>query len=251
MTHIRARLKALAIHFSISLAIAALAALIVFLVWYPYPYRELSGGRELFLILVTVDVILGPLLTFVVYRPDKSRRALLFDFTVIGTTQIAALVYGLHTVFVARPVHLVFEVDRFRVVHALEVPADLIPKTPAGIQALPVTGPTLLSVRPVTGQERADVVMAELAGMPIGARPDFWQPYSEGLGAVREQAKPLADLRARFPDQRDLIDRHVSASGRQADRLGYLPLVGRKDFWTALVDTGDGTVVAAIPLDSY
>jgi hypothetical protein len=43
----------------------------------------------------------------------------------------------------------------------------------------------------------------------------------------------------------------VSASGRPADRLGYLPLVGRKDFWTALVDTGDGAVVAAIPLDSY
>jgi hypothetical protein len=251
MTHIRARLKALAIHFSISLAIAVLAALVVFLVWYPYPYRELSGGRELFLILVTVDVILGPLLTFVVYHPDKSRRALLFDFTVIAATQIAALVYGLHTVFVARPVHLVFEVDRFRVVHALEVPAELIARTPAGIDALPVTGPTLLSVRPITGQERADIVMAELAGLPIGARPDLWQPYEKGKESVLAEGKPIGELLARFPEQRELIERHVSASGRPAENLRYLPLVGRKDFWTALVDSGDGAVVAAIPLDSY
>ncbi|NJD24331.1 MAG: pilus assembly protein [Betaproteobacteria bacterium] len=251
MTHLRARIKALAIHFSISLAVALLAAVVVFFVWYPYPYRELSGGRELFLILVTVDVILGPLLTFVVYRPDKSRRALLFDFSVIGLTQVAALVYGLHTVFVARPVHLVFEIDRFRVVHAIEVPAELVPKTPAGIDALPVTGPTTLAVRPVTGEERADVVMAELAGLPIGTRPDFWRPYPEALDAVRRESKPLADLRRRFPNEAALLDRHVTASGRPPERLAYLPLVGRKEFWTALVDTQDGSIVAAIPLDSY
>ena len=55
----QARLKASGIHFGISLTIALMAALLVFVVWYPYPYREISGGRELFFIVVTVDVILA------------------------------------------------------------------------------------------------------------------------------------------------------------------------------------------------
>lgn len=38
------------------------------------------------------------------------------DFTVIGLLQVAALAYGLWTVFVARPVHLVFEYHRMAVV---------------------------------------------------------------------------------------------------------------------------------------
>ena len=77
--------------------------------WYPYPYRELSGGRELFALVVAVDVVLGPLITLVIFNPAKTRRHLVMDFTVIGLLQVAALAYGLWTVFVARPVHLVFE----------------------------------------------------------------------------------------------------------------------------------------------
>ncbi len=60
------RLRASAIHFSLSLVVAALSAVLVFGLWYPYPYREISGGRELFLLVVTVDVILGPLITLAI-----------------------------------------------------------------------------------------------------------------------------------------------------------------------------------------
>jgi hypothetical protein len=65
------RLRASAIHFCISVAIALLAALLVFFVWYPNPYREISGGRELFLILVSVDVVLGPLITLAIFDRAK------------------------------------------------------------------------------------------------------------------------------------------------------------------------------------
>ncbi len=44
-------------------------------------------------------------------------------------------------------VHLVFEIDRFRAVHAIEVPRDELGRAPAGLGTLPLTGPTLLSVR--------------------------------------------------------------------------------------------------------
>ena len=59
--------------------VAALAAILVFLVWYPGPFRELAGGRGLFVLLTSVDVVLGPLLTFAVFDRTKSRRHLRLD----------------------------------------------------------------------------------------------------------------------------------------------------------------------------
>ena len=59
----KSKFKTAGIHLGLSLGLAVLAALLVFYIWYPYPYREISGGRELFLLVVAVDVILGPLIT--------------------------------------------------------------------------------------------------------------------------------------------------------------------------------------------
>ena len=42
----KTRLKAAALHLGISLLIAGCAAWLVFGVWYPYPYREISGESE-------------------------------------------------------------------------------------------------------------------------------------------------------------------------------------------------------------
>ena len=55
----------------------------------------------------------------------------------IALLQLAALGYGLRTVYVARPVHLVFEFNRFSVVHAADVPTSLLAKMPPGIEAMP------------------------------------------------------------------------------------------------------------------
>ncbi|MES2190007.1 MAG: TfpX/TfpZ family type IV pilin accessory protein [Pseudomonadota bacterium] len=248
----KTRLKAAAIHLSISLALAVLAALLVFLVWYPYPYREISGGRALFFLIVTVDVILGPLLTLAVFNPKKDRKELVRDLSVIGLLQLAALVYGLWTVAAARPVHLVFELDRFKVVHAIDVPPELLDRALPAFRRLPLTGPTLLSVRAFRDEkEKADATMAELQGAPVVARPEFWQDYDKARPQILATAKPLSELKTRFPARRAEIDEVIksSASGRPAGSLAYLPLMGRDTFWTALLDTNTLEVIAFVPVD--
>ena len=65
----QAALKAALVHLSGSLLVAVMAASLVFGLWYPYPYRELSGGRDLFFLVVAVDVVCGPLLTLVLFNP--------------------------------------------------------------------------------------------------------------------------------------------------------------------------------------
>ena len=248
----RDRLRAFAIHLGISLSIAALAALLVFGIWYPYPYREISGGRELFLLVVSVDVILGPLITLAVFNRKKPWTELRRDLAVVGLIQLSALAYGLWTVAIARPVHMVFEIDRFRVVHAVEVDPEWLNRTPAGITALPWTGPTLLSVRHFKdGNESADATIAAVQGVNIGSRPDLWQSYDAGVPDVLKVAKPVATLKKRFPQQAADIDAVLKNTSAGPESLLYVPLVGRKAFWTAFVDPVTAAIVATMPLDSF
>ena len=250
-TLLRDRLRASAIHLLLSGAIAALCALLVFGIWYPYPYREISGGRELFQIVILVDIILGPLITFTVFNRAKPIKELRRDLTIVVLLQIAALAYGLWTVSAARPVHMVFEIDRFRVVHAIDVPAELLNRTPTGVDALPLTGPTLLAVRPFRdANEGMEATFAALQGAPLAARPDLWESYAQATPRVLRAAHSVALLKSRFPDSAAEIDQLVAAAGGNPQTAVYLPLVGRESFWTVLMDPA-ANVLGALPLDSF
>jgi hypothetical protein len=257
MIYWKDRLRAATLHLGISLVIAALAALLVFLVWYPHPYGEISGGRNLFLLVVAVDVIMGPLLTLTIFNLRKPRRELRRDLAVIGLLQVAALSYGLWTMAVARPVHLVFELDRFRVVRAIDVPDDLLRQAPAGLRNLPFTGPTLLSVREFRdSQESFDATMAALQGIALGARPDLWQSYAKAKPLIVARARPLTQLKNRFPTRALEIDAALASSrpateAKRGISVGYIPMVGRSSFWTVLIDIETTDIIAFVPIDSF
>lgn len=249
----RDRLRAGCIHLVLSALVAGLAALLVFALWYPWPYREISSGRELFLLVVSVDIVLGPLVTFAVFDRAKPRRELRRDLAVVGLLQLTALLYGLWTVQLARPVHMAFEFDRFRVVHRVDIPSDLEARTPAGMKLAPWAGPTLLAVRPFrNAQEDGDATLAALQGIQLGARPDLWQPYDAARPRVLQAAKPVSQLKRRFPAQEAAIDAALQAAGRSVEEASYLPLVARKAMaWTVLLDARSADVIGYLPLDSF
>ena len=246
------RWVAAGVHLAISLAVASVAAWLVFVVWYPYPYRDISGGRDLFLIVMAVDVVMGPLMTLAVCNPRKPRQELRRDLGIIGLLQLAALAYGMWTVAVARPVHLVFELDRFRVVHAIDVPTDLLAAAPPQYRRLPLFGPTSLSVRNFKdNKESFDATMAALQGIALGARPDLWQPYVDAKPQILARAKPLADLKTRFPGSQQQIDSALHATGLKSPAVSYLPMIGRQAFWTVLINAQTADILAFVPLDSF
>lgn len=246
------RLRASAIHLLISIGVALLSALLVFGVWYPYPYGDISGGKELFILLVTVDVILGPLITLTIFSPTKRWSELRRDLAIVAIIQISALSYGMWTVFVARPVHMVFEIYRFNVVHAIDIDEALLPFAPKGINALPATGPTLLALRPFKDEkERVDVTMAALQGASLASRPDLWRPYEEAAKDVLKEAKPAIQLLTRFEPQAAQITRKLKDLGYDPQNVVYLPMIGRKSFWTVFLDPVTAKVLTTMPLDSF
>ena len=235
---LKAASRAAALHFVGSLVVAALAAALVFGLWYPYPYRELSGGGELFLLIVAVDVVCGPLLTLLLYNPAKPRAELWQDLSLVMLIQLAALGYGLHMVWQARPVYLVQEVDRFKVIGLPALEAAEVDKLPSALKPRSMGGPITVAIRDARDTaERNKVLFDSIqGGRDYAERAEFYLPY-EGAAALKalQRAKPLAVFLQKQPTQENAARALAANKGLDMAQLVYLPVVGRQD-WVAVLD---------------
>lgn len=93
--------------------------LAVCLVWYPSPYLEHDGARDILHIVIFVDVVLGPLLTLVLFR--RGKRGVGRDVGIVATIQLVAFVYGAGLIMQYRPAFLVYSDDSFFAVRWPEV----------------------------------------------------------------------------------------------------------------------------------
>jgi hypothetical protein len=245
------RARAAGIHLLLSAAVAAAAAALVFGVWFPGIYRQVAGGRDLFILITSVDVVLGPLLTFAVFNLKKGWPHLRRDLAVIGAIQLAALVYGLVAVYDARPVAMVFEADRFRVITVAQVEMEELPQARPEYRQLPLTGPWLLGARtPKPGDEANEALFKGLRGIDRAQRPLFWQPYADSTAEALGRARPLAALLAKYPELAGGIKAKLQALQVEETSAKFLPLMGRGGDWVAILD-GAGQPVHFVQAEGF
>lgn len=108
------RIKYFLPHLLISLLIAVFSWLLIFKVWYPQPLDVALGVGQVVVIMLAIDVILGPLMTLILAKEGK--KGLKFDLIVIGIVQLSALCYGLYNINKGRPVAVAFDISRFEIV---------------------------------------------------------------------------------------------------------------------------------------
>lgn len=248
---LRAAVRAFVIHLGLSILVAAIAGALVLGLWFPYPYRALAGGLQLFWVLVGVDVVCGPLLTAILFNPQKSHRALRFDLTLIATIQLAALLYGLHSISEARPVALVFEVDRFVAVAARQVNPQALATTR---QRLSWSGPELVGTRgPKDGAETLASINLSLQGIEPSARPDWWQSYDLSRPTVQQRMRPLRVLHSKLPvDGQATVNAAAKKTRLQIEKINYLPLVSHKslDGWIVFLDE-EARIIGYAPVGGF
>lgn len=238
------RIRPTLIHFFISLLVVLAASLVVFRCWFPAPYNEFAGGNQLFVILVSVDLLVGPLLTFIACAPGKTRRHLAMDLGVIAALQLIALAYGLYVVALARPVVLAAENEAFRVVSANEVKFDELGSAPVGYRRLSWTGPKLVGVKPaVDNQDVMSSLELALQGYDMGTRPSRWQPYEQSRKQVVSQARGLNVVAKASPWHRQAAVSAAQSVGRPIQTLSVLPMLARTAGWYVLLDRGTGEVL--------
>lgn len=250
----RAALVAGAVHLLFSAVVAALSAWLVFRVLYPAPLDRLVGGREIFYILITVDLICGPLLTTVVFDRRKGARKLALDLGVIVLMQCAALAYGLYTVVQARPIFMAFEGDRFRVVRLADIDPAEMDKAPPQFRHPDLSGPKLLGVRLAksTDKDFPESIRLSLEGLHPAFRPERWLEFDTQRTEVGAAARPLSVLAAHYASEAGMIEAAVSRVGLPKEQLGFLPLIGpASDQWVAVVSLHDGEPRTYLPLDGF
>lgn len=243
------RWQAAAVHLLLSAAIAVAVLGVMFLLWYPRPYFTAAGGMTLLLLIVGVDVVIGPILTLIVYDPRKKYLAL--DLAVIATLQVLALAYGAWIMFQARPVYVAFAGDRFELVSANEIAAADLDKAPFEYRSLPVTGPEIVGTKlPSNPFDLVNLGVASLMGGSIGLFPQYYVPYSTVASDVAAKAQPLTKLRQRHAAENAEIDAVMAKSGQPESALRFLPLQSKRASMTVFVDA-NGKVVDVAAIDPW
>ncbi len=237
------RLKAFVTHLAVSAFIAFIVLGLVFFVWYPTPLHTAIGVTHIFLILLAVDVVLGPLLTLLVYKVSK--KTLVMDLTVIVVLQLAALGYGLYTVAEGRPAWLVFAVDRFELVRVLDIEQRKLEQADTAYRQPSLLGPQwVAAVNPTDNDERNDLLMeSAFGGADIAQRPNLYQPLSSQKDAIQQRLLLLADLPAINPNQqiKTVLAQHPSADS-------WLPLSANNQDMVVLMHKESTTVIAIVDL---
>lgn len=236
------KVKAFLIHLAISILIATMSLVLVYLVWNPAPLYTATGITKIFLLMLSIDLVLGPLLTFIVYK--KGKKTLKFDLYVIGLLQLIALVYGLYHVYEGRPVWIAYNVDRFDLVRVNEIDTRKITQAKPEFQIPSNTGPKYVAaVIPTTNLEKKNQILFDELGSGIAPsqRPELYQPLETVYPNIVKRALPLTQLEQFNNSQ---LVKQTLEKYPQAD--SFLPLKANAVDMTVLIDKKTGGKVVKI-----
>lgn len=243
------RWRAAGAHLAISALVAVAVVALLLLVWYPGPLYEAGGGERLTFILVAIDIVVGPILTLLVFRAGKP--GMKFDLAVIALLQAAFLAYGLSVISAARPAFVVFTIDRFVAVGANQISDKRLSEASRPEYARRSwTGPLWVgALRPEDPDEADRVLSSFLAGDGDLERfPKFYVPYADQAADAGRRAKPLAELRGK-PDEAEAVQ--GARAAHPGDDVGWLPLVARSRDMTVILRRDTGEVLEIVRVDPW
>jgi hypothetical protein len=240
---LKARFSAAAIHFLVS-ALAALLITLPIVFWlYPSPFFEAAGGMHLLGIILGIDVILGPTLTFLIF--NKAKASLKMDLKIIAGIQIAALSYGLYATAASRPVYMTYVVDRFEMVSAADVDEDELLKAPKEIQTVKWGHPQLAyAQQPASEEERSSIMFSSLNGVDLNRLFRYYKLFALAKPQIVERAQQVSEL-SKWNTQ-STVDIAVEPYKNQP--LAFVPLQGKKRDLTVLVNAKTGDLIKVVDL---
>jgi hypothetical protein len=237
------RLKFFLRHLAVSLLIALFVISIVFFVWYPSPLATAVGVTHIFLMLIAIDVVVGPILGFIVYKEGK--KSLKFDLTVVILLQLSALSFGVYSIAQGRPAWLVYNVDRFELVRKNELVDTNIQQAQPQFQQPSWFKPQYVAIEFAKDiQQRNDEMFAEvLGGISIAQRPERYVELTQAKTQIQQRAQNL-ELLKQFNDQQSV--QKILAKYPMA--TAFAPLKANAVDMTVLINKEKGEVVKIVDL---
>ncbi|TXH66886.1 MAG: hypothetical protein E6Q83_19210 [Thiothrix sp.] len=218
---------------------------VIFLVWYPPPFLESSGLKEILFIVLAIDLILGPLLTLIVYKPNKP--SLKFDLFFIIMMQATALIYGIYTIHQGHPVYVAYTVDRFTLINFKDSVLDQVQEP--SLKSTGLWKPKFVYVKLPNDQEKlAQITFEVLSGKPdIDSRPEYYKPFEEYKNEILKGGIDPQKILSK-KENKKLLNQFLSSYGKNADNYAFLPLSGKEVdvLWAWDRASGDPVDILAI-----
>ncbi|HRX71082.1 MAG: hypothetical protein KDJ22_06350 [Candidatus Competibacteraceae bacterium] len=241
---------AFALHLTASITIFLIFLGLMFFVWYPAPYFAIDGGWQVLRILAGVDVVLGPLLTLIVFKPGKP--SLKFDMSCIILIQLGALIYGGTIIYQERPAFVVFGIDRFTSIPAADIDFDKL-QYPE-LQRRFGIGPLLAQAHlPDDSQQRQDLLFGVLlkGEKDLEYRAEFYEPYQPDLTKLGARSLDVAKIAGQNPQAKAALDAFLQQHGGVLTDYLYLPLRGRNKDIVMALSAKEGKPVGWISINPW
>jgi hypothetical protein len=247
----RFRLRAFGLHLLASLTALTLIFGTLYLGWYRWPGWYLADVSQVVLVMAAVDLVVGPLLTFIIAASNKPRRVLARDISMIAAVQLAALIYGAVSLWNGRPLYYAFSENVLQIVQAYDIDAQELDRARQQKAALAPHWYSLprwiWAPLPQNAEERDRIVASAVSGGDdVISMPRYYQRWELGLPLLRTQLKKVDDV-GYFsgPDKKRLKDR-MQAAGYATDQLNAIPLTGRGKPLLAVFDPVSVRMVAVL-----
>ncbi|QIZ62799.1 type IV pilin accessory protein [Acinetobacter indicus] len=236
-------LKFFLTHLSVSFLIGVIIVGIIFLVWYPAPFATAVGVTQIFLMLLIIDVIVGPLLGLLVYK--EAKKTLKFDLTIILIIQFSALVYGFYSLEQGRPAWIVWHGDRFELVRKNDIILENIDQVQLEFQNVSWFGPQFTAVKPAVSadEQKEDIFKEVLGGISLAQQPERYVELNQVKKQIQQRALPLKELE-QYNSQAEIENKIVKYSEANA----WLPLKANAVDMVVLINKEAAEVIKIVDL---
>lgn len=241
------KIKPFVIHLAISLIVSLSFLLFVITFWFPHNFLTLTGINHIALMIIGIDVILGPLLTFIVYNVKK--KHLWLDITFIALLQASAFAYGAYTIYQGHPVYITFNADRFTLVSARDATPE---KAKFKEYKISTFGKPKLAYAesPTNTEERNAFLFSVLFqnAPDLDSRVDYYKPYQANIDKILTKHLS-ADLLFQQDKHKEKLKPYLEKY--QLDSLAFLPIQGKKSFMIYVLERKTAQPLGTIDLDPW
>ena len=239
------RFKAFAIHFAISFVIFLILLYFILVQWYPQPLFSTDGGWRVIRIIAGVDLILGPLLTLIVFKAGK--KGLKFDLSMIALVQTLALTWGVWTTYIERPAAIIYTIDFFT-----PVPAYQLAENGISSKELAKYGddwPILIYID-VPKEKLSEILTESMrSSKPLYLLTKYYSKFSkEHMSVLKENSMNLEKYVETRPKLKKIYQQTLLTATAKKN-ISYLALHSREKWTTVIFDLDEMRILDTIDIE--
>jgi len=229
------KIHAFLVHLGISMVIFLIILYFILVEWYPQPLFRTDGGWQGIQLIAFVDIVLGPLLTLIVFKVGKPY--LKIDLSIIAIIQISALISGIIVVHNEHPVAIIIVDNRLHPITAYQVNEAGIELS--SLQNYSVQVPPMIYFKMPKDKEKYTKLLADSLATGRGVR--LYGEYYEKLSDLNklkliQNSMSIEKFIEEKPKEEAIYKKFLKNTALIKENLIYFPLYSRYDYGIAVLD---------------